>query len=254
MKTYPPGLYTTGNKIDLTSGLEAVYRMEDASGVFADSANGYDVDAYGATTFIQSGKLNRSVLFEAGGEGWGAFNTSNNIHTPRDAHSVSVWFNRLDPDGSGVTVEYGTLNARRHTSASEECYHIIVYNDSATNSNRIEAAYWDSTGGKTEVTYSPGSDIWTSSWNHVVYTRNDDYLNLYLNGSLVSGAIGGDGDMEQTTGNAFFTIGATFEINQTPDACFDGYIDQTAIWSRALNYSEVGALYNSGSGLAFPSW
>lgn len=48
-----------------------------------------------------------------------------------------------------------------------------------------------------------------------------------------------------------FGIGATVGVGE--GNFFNGTIDEVGVWSRALNLSEVRALYNSGNGLAFNS-
>ena len=79
-------------------------------------------------------------------------------------------------------------------------------------------------------------------WNHVVLLVNNTNVELYLNGSsLVSGTITRDTYQDMTK----FVIGTSSNYSSTQH--FNGQIDEVAIFNRALNTTEISALYD-GSG------
>ena len=79
-------------------------------------------------------------------------------------------------------------------------------------------------------------------WNHVVLLVNNTNVELYLNGSsLVSGTITRDTYQDMTK----FVIGTSSNYSSTQH--FNGQIDEVAIFNRALDSTEISALYD-GSG------
>jgi hypothetical protein len=114
--------------------------------------------------------------------------------------------------------------------------------------------YYDSTDTAAAVTYSPGSDIWTNNWNHIVYTRDISVMKLYLNGNLVKTTPGGNGFMQQTTTTVRDYFAALHNSTYTPDQLFNGLIDQVAIWNITLDQDQINALWNNNMGRPYSEW
>lgn len=91
------------------------------------------------------------------------------------------------------------------------------------------------------------SSITTSGWHHVVAVYDGTSTRLYVDGALVDGP-------DTVTG----TIGATGSVgigaNYSGGQYWNGSIDETGIWGRALSATEITTLYNSGAGLAYSSF
>jgi hypothetical protein len=71
---------------------------------------------------------------------------------------------------------------------------------------------------------------------------------VHLNGALagnVSSAGGGAGDITPLASTSGLHIGA----DRVGTGQFDGLIDEVAIWDRALDATDVSALYNGGAGI-----
>jgi hypothetical protein len=79
----------------------------------------------------------------------------------------------------------------------------------------------------------------TDTWYHIVMVRDANEITLYRNGTAL-----------QTV--ALSTTGITINSIGISGRSFRGYIDEVAIWSRALDNTEVGQLYNSGNPLKPP--
>jgi hypothetical protein len=92
-------------------------------------------------------------------------------------------------------------------------------------------------------TDSAETNINTGEWYHLVSTYNDvnNTINLYVNGSWVSGS--GSGVRTASTAD-------DARIGQNSDGTddMDGLIDEMGIWNRTLNSTEIADLYNGGTG------
>ena len=109
----------------------------------------------------------------------------------------------------------------------------------ALSTNKL--AYFFNGGNGTAV--SNGSlSISANAWNHVAISYNGSgQVSFYINGVFDS------------TRNAAWVNGATSNITRIGAYMggllyFNGKIDEVAIWSKALNSTEVTELYNGGAG------
>ena len=116
------------------------------------------------------------------------------------------------------------------------------------------SGYWLRIGQDLEfsvgaTTQSEGQSIATApisagEWHHAVATKDSSgNLQLYVNGEL-------HGTVLRQTKNAESTSRSSFAIGAWPDAgseFFHGSIDEVTVYNRALNASEVRALFDSGS-------
>ncbi len=94
------------------------------------------------------------------------------------------------------------------------------------------------------------NDGWTlndSIYQHIAITHDSttNEFKYYKNGVL------GDTDINTNTlnvgSNGLHILSTTSE-----SLIIDGKIDEIGIWNRALDLNEIGRLYNSGNGLAYP--
>lgn len=75
-------------------------------------------------------------------------------------------------------------------------------------------------------------------------------MTMYLNGSSVGTPLTNVGSSPNTTTASFMT--QAWAVSGTVADYLDGQIDELGVWNRALSSSEVTALYNGGSGFAYP--
>ena len=91
---------------------------------------------------------------------------------------------------------------------------------------------------------SSAASIVAGQWVHIVGTYaggSSGDINIYVNGVKDNAT---HTDLPDTTA---ITTGLTIGADPDgPDEEFNGYVNDVAIWSRALTESEVGALYNNG--------
>ena len=89
------------------------------------------------------------------------------------------------------------------------------------------------------------STISTNVWTHIVGTYDGSNLKIYLNGSL-DNTVSQTGAIPSTSGS--LQIGAANSANR-----FNGQIDEVAIFNRALNTTEIAALYDGTGSNIRPS-
>jgi hypothetical protein len=102
-------------------------------------------------------------------------------------------------------------------------------------------AYWYTGGGGA---YSNATDtITTGQWYHMVGTRSGTTTKLYIDGALVSTVTTPSVyDVDNALNAAIGAIYTTGWFTPT-----DGYIWDTAVWSRELSAAEVTEIYNAGN-------
>jgi len=150
---------------------------------------------------------------------------------------VDDWVNASGPDlGSTFSIELWFY--ARDTDESDNL--INARNDYITvrfNSNDLCFAVWNATD---YTTASSINNIDTGRWYHAVAVYEpEDSISLYLDGSLQQTA-----EMDTVGGSTtIFEIGARA---YSGDRFFNGTIDEVAIYSRALNQSEIMRHYELG--------
>jgi glycerophosphoryl diester phosphodiesterase len=158
-----------------------------------------------------------------------------------NAVSVSTWvkLDRLPSASEGLF--QGILDS------AEDAY--VVYLDKGAKELRFKV-----TAGADALPGIPESALDTTAWHHVVgvYDGGAGVARIYLDGNLVDmhaddgpGAAGLQGLVGTQT--IYFGRNGT-DVN----GFFDGKIDETAVWSRALSETEVRYLHNGGVGR--PVW
>ena len=103
-----------------------------------------------------------------------------------------------------------------------------------------------STGGNQAINFA--HNLSTSAFEHLVFRFTDSSKehSIWIDGSEQTGT---GTDSPPDTGAAFsIASNGTNGGNNT----FDGLIDEVGFWDRALTDAEIGELYNSGAGLAYP--
>ena len=90
----------------------------------------------------------------------------------------------------------------------------------------------------------------TGTWHHIVMTYDGTNVTGYVDGSQVSQAAElGNGTNCSPDSWSAFGGGVS---NGSPVNGFDGTMDETAVWSRALTSTETSQLYSSGIGQQYP--
>jgi len=84
----------------------------------------------------------------------------------------------------------------------------------------------------------------TGALHHAAMVSDDTDIRIYVDGSLHC-TPGAHTAGIYSSGDAEFQIGALI-YNESADDFFNGLIDETSVWKRALSADEVKRLYNKG--------
>lgn len=141
----------------------------------------------------------------------------------------------------------------------------IITKDDYGNGNRSYALVLDSSqkitltyfntisgGSANRTQYITNSSITTSAvWKHVVATADisEATIKIYVDGSSVPVTANNTNATIIGNGAAPFVIGSFFS-GGSPAAgtCFDGLLDEVAVYDKVLTQTDVNNLYNSGDG------
>jgi hypothetical protein len=177
----------------------------------------------------------------------------------------------LDFDGSEKIVANGLLNAMNTAGSISLWFNAaqdedaILFAFCATGSNtKLEIATQTTDTISCQLKIS-GTQQWavnststysnTGTWNHIVFTHNGTLPEIYINGTIASMNRSSTTDNTKwwtalrNAGANGIAIGSKAPLNgNTWNEFFEGKLDDIGIWDRALTSTEVGNLYNSGTG------
>ena len=223
--------------IELLNGLIAHWRADESSGnTLYDVSNNYNLTLYLNPSLNYAGVVNTCIDIDSSRS-----NTYNNSTAPfdnvSDNFSVSFW---VYPHRIGLS---GDRYYFRTMHGSSPWYSLTSYNQS--NSSNLVFRVRDACAGD----YSATATINASTWYHVVGVVEGigKYIKLYVND--VSSRSSNTLAKNILDHNQGFNFGNGY--NGSAEGAYAA-LDEMTMWSRALNEEEIAALYNSGSGLAYP--
>jgi len=198
-----------GGSVDLESGLQAFYKLDDTSD---SSGNGNTLTNNNNVSFA-SGKIGNAAVFDGSN-----YLDVNMASLPQGAQNrtISFWFNSTKTDPQ-VPLYYGTPTAGEL---------VLFYVDSQSV---IVSPYGDGV--------SSGEIVNDGNWHHLLFKTNNETWMLYI-----------DGELKDSQYRSTSTNGTTLTIGYGSDGNTEGSVDAIGIWDRALNSAEIAALYNSGTG------
>ena len=190
----------------------------------------YYLDGARSDQFNSPGEINRASHF-AGGR------MRTLIPEMGKTYSVSMWFWNGMPNDARPVAGYLFSRGRDHAFGAPGDHlgiggteghtgKLIFHN--ADKSNQV-------LGGSTVI------ERWT--WNHVVLVRDGDKVSVYLNGNPKPEIDGKAKSPVPPTVGQFFVGGRCDSYSN-----FEGRLDETAIYDRALTAEEVAKLYRAATG------
>jgi len=232
-------LYTSGATKMFAApknGLVGYWSFEEGTGTkVGDFSNqGNTGTWYGSGSHWADGKFGKGGSFDGSSD---YVDMGDVLDMRTGDYSVSVWFKTTDTQFTLVQKSLAASNPNRW---------FIIYGE---ETNVLKAAFTDAEGSAIQATWTTTTSILDNNWHHVVavYDR-DSLLTLYVDG--VSRATA---DISSRNG-ADINISCSLRIGAYNDSdCsvyssfkMNGSIDEVRIYNRALEISEITALYNSG--------
>ena len=163
--------------------------------------------------------------------------TNDNIDSNYDfgtVYTLSLWayFETWDKFRAvcGIQDETGSAGTRE-------------FNLAHTASNTVKVQYYNSSNG---VAGDVSGTIAENAWNHIVLTRSGNNIELWVDNSSQGT------DSTATKNNPARSMVFGWNGHNNNNQFFNGLIDEVGIWDVVISDAQVGELYNSGAGLAYP--
>lgn len=104
---------------------------------------------------------------------------------------------------------------------------------------------WSTSGRRTDL----NTTLTTGTWHHLVMRFDGTTWDLWKDGSSASSTTAYSGQTPVSSNTASIGFDQAWG---SANSYFTGDMDEVGIWTRALTNTEIGTLYNSGNGLAYP--
>lgn len=233
----------------LKTNLISCWEFEETSGtVVYDSHGSYNLNNNTSISINQTGKLGKCYLFN-GTDQWLSLDSIFRFSSPGFAVSLWIkansWSNKTYP---------GLIGGRNFGTDSSYGGYAIGYFPTAGIYRGLWFDIYSSSIRKAAMyAFSPSTEV----WYHVVGNAKSDKIEIWVNGQrhdYVNDVLTAPFSINYTNaGSGALRLGASTQPIGSWNP-FSGYIDQTAIWNRALTSTEIALLYNSGNGLTYSNW
>ena len=213
-----------------TDGLVTIYSFNGNAN--DNSGNGNNGTVYGATlTNDRFGNENSAYSFD-GIDDYIEIGATDSLEL--NTFTISVWINEQGEHfgGAGIVVGKATGDAGE-----------IGYRISMNNTDNKGYFVVSTMGSVTSTTgFVTSADTFTNNqWSHIIAIRTNDSLIIYKNGKLEGITTGITATIN--TDNSFL-IG---KVDAAGDYFFNGFIDDVRIYKRALDSTEIKALYHEST-------
>ena len=203
------------------TGLKYYWTFENNS--VTDSVGGIALTATGAPTYATAGRIGNAAAFASNVSG---VSTSQHLDgtmsNPTGNMTVGVWFYPLSLPGNGALSAITNMGSLR-----------LLLAGTASGGATMSGWFCDQTASWTGINST--SLVQANSWNHAALAYSTTGQSLYLNGVLVGSAtLAG----ALNSGATFVTVG----WDTVATRGFQGYVDELALYGRALSASEVASL------------
>ena len=192
------------------------------------SGNGFDGTANGAAAVTGSYFILGNGSLDCGSSNSDYVDFPTATISGDSTGSFSLW---MYPDVAGNNQMF--LSAATAGSTSNRMR--LMYDTNDKIQLNINDGSWDS--------FTSDDTISPNAWHHIVVTHDGTNSRMYINGSLQSNT-GGNTWFDDISINTYRHCQRAYATTHY----FGGFLDDVAYYERALNQSEIDALYNSGTG------
>lgn len=210
-------------QVNLSSGLTACYAL---NGNAAEPISGLTGTMIGTTpTSDRFNNPNSAMYFS--GQGQFIELPDNPLLKPSEAISFSCWIN-----GTRLSNFY-ILYTKNSLNTNFEAYELCVEPNLTFMTRKVSPAGLNQVNSITPYV--------TNTWFHLVFTIDDSFVKLYVNGQLEGSTPTTFSGFDYVQGKKVI-LGAS---NEWYDVKFKGSMDNARFYNRTLNAAEVQALYNT---------
>jgi len=214
----------------LLSGLLAYWNLNTTSWLDS-SANAITLTGHNSVT-LGTGIISQCALISSDGY---LDNSSTNFNIGTADITASCWINPASYGSGGYDDFAGSVFDFRDNGFGKEW--LLIFTDVG------KLRVWQN-----PTSYETTATISLNTWTNIVVRRSSGTTSFYINGSL-------DGTFADTENfvSQIFTFGGPVDIPGDSEYLhYDGRIDETGVWNRALSGAEITALYNAGAGKTYP--
>ena len=228
---------------DITTGLLTHWHLDETSGTTANdsSGNNHHGSVSGAS-WSTNGQHDGALSFD-GNNDYVVDSDAELYLNGLDELTLAVWVNS-DVQGVdngifvGEAVENSTVLSMRYDNSG--------WFGGGTN-NVIQLGLQTTAGN---VHYESAANVQTTSWQHLVMTwHSGEAIKLYIDGVLDTPSYTGGNLGGTVTGITELLLGRSVKLNRR----WNGLIDEFRIYNRALDATQVDALYNWSPALPTPT-
>jgi len=199
-----------------SQGLIGQWSFDSADDLGKNSVTGDSLVKSGAPAWTSSGKLGGAL--ELNGSSWlsASSGTIDKLPLGNSTYSVSLWFKARTFGAKGF-VGWGDYGKNNKVNAFR-----------LDGNGRIVNYWWAN-----DLSAPVGSTLSPNVWYHAVATYDGTRRSIYLNGQKIGSLVDSMADVQPLN----FGIGKTVNSEY-----FDGWLDEVAIYDRALSDTEVAQL------------
>jgi hypothetical protein len=208
----------------VTDGLIAFWPFDDRVSPTTDfSANAYQASLQTGATFAADGR-HASALAPSTNAG----STASPVAAPTHDFTFTTWVRH-----NSYTTQTNEIILGKGWDA------FVFYMATGVNNGELRIQFRDNLGTQFNANYTNARDwIPSEQWTHLAAVREGSALRLYVNGLLRSvHYTTGAGAHPMATNNTLLGIG-----NMSGASHWDGLIDQTGLFSRALSEAEISEM------------
>ncbi|TPW78299.1 LamG domain-containing protein [Schumannella sp. 10F1B-5-1] len=203
-----------------TSGLLSLWRLDDSGTTAADSAAGANAGAISGATTGSAGATadgNTALFFD------GVDDFARVSRTIQNDFTIEFWMSSTSA-GRGTGNWWNGLGlVDAETPGVQNDFGIAL----------MGGGYVAAGTGNPDVSVTSAVKVNDGAWHHVVMTRASGVVRLYVDGTATGGSVTG------STAALTASTNIDFGRLQTGMNYYRGYLDEVAIYSRALSASEV---------------
>ena len=225
-----------------TSDLLAYWPLNETSGTREDVHGTRDLTDRNTVSYA-AGIVNNAADFESGN--YELLDTTDEFGSSTDgSFSASFW---IRPESLGTEATFGSIMLSSYRTGIQSGDWAI----SLTSEGRIRLLRITTTSPAASVRWlTDSSVISTSTWYHVLiaYNTSGSSAACWINGASVTFT---PSSLETAEGWSTSVIDVGGYSTSTSTYNYDGYLDELAVWGKALNGDNAEWLYNSGSGRSY---
>lgn len=232
----------------LLTGLEAWWSLDETSGTRADShTNSYDLTEVGTVSGVSGLVSNAADIDNGTHERLVRTNPiGSGLQFDDEDFTWAGWIYLHSLPGANLYRPFIEHNAG--SGGSDSAYSIHFWYNDGSN---YDMDFLVGNGSSLAVATVSGAITATNTWYHIIAEHDSvaNTISVAVNNGT-PGSTSWSGGSHTNTGPLLF--GAFNHLLGNSGYEMDGLMDEWVVWRRTLTDAEKAALYNSGSGMAYP--